>query len=242
MPGGVLANLAPLTGASTSYAVTVAQVSDDDREDVGASAVSSGASCSTSGASSVLSLVGCAVELGTSQSASATGVAVSVSFGSLGATVSFDVYTPQATSLTLVDSTLNRISPNGGGSLTACTSSGVSAYPYQRTRALAYADSLDVTSLVSFGLADTSVAGVSSASYDLIEGKQSCSTTVHLGCRLGSAPQATVTVTDTTVSVWAIFPRLVTHVEWNAGGQPSSQYATGDVVSASIKLRQSLRA
>ena len=78
-PGGVLANLAPLTGSVITYPLSVVQVSDDDRTDMATSAVSFGSSCSTSAASSVLALSGCSVVLGASQSASQSGVSVSAS-------------------------------------------------------------------------------------------------------------------------------------------------------------------
>ena len=236
-PGGVLANLAPLTGASTNYVVTTVQVSDDERYTSDTSVVSSGVSCSTSAASIVVSLDGCSVLLGASHSVSAAGVSVVVRFGSFSATALFDVYTPQATSLSLLDSTLNRFTANGGDSIaSSCTSGGTAAYPYQRTRAVAYADGLDATPLVTFVAADVSVADVSSASSDVIEGKRAGSTTVHLGGRSGISPSASLTVSDVTVFASSLVARLVTAVEWDAGGQPSSQYAPGDLVAASIKV------
>ena len=71
----------------------------------------------------------------------------------LGAAVSFDVYAPQETSLWLSDSTLNRFGDSAGATISACTSGRRAAYPYQRARAVAYADGLDATPLVSFVVA-----------------------------------------------------------------------------------------
>ena len=243
MPGGVLANLAPLTGMSTSYEVTTVQVSDDDRDARDTRLVSSGASCSTSSAASTVSLADCSVVLGASQSTSAFGVSVNVAYGEFVDTASFDVYTPQVTSLSVDDSTLNRFTAKGGEPLSpSCTLGGATAYPYQRTRAAVYADGLDATSLVIFAVADISVAGVSSSSSDLIQGKQPGSTAVHLGGRLGSTPFTVLSVSDTPVSASYLVARVVTSVDWASGGQPSPQYAPGDVVMASVKLTQSLTA
>ena len=242
LPGGVLANLAPLTGLATSYPLTIVEVSNDDRTEMDVSVLSSGASCSTVASPSVLSLADCSVVLGASHSSSAAGASVSVSYGVLGAAVSFDVYVPQETSLWLSDSTLNQFGDSAGGTITVCTSDGVTAYPYQRARAVAYADGLDATPLVSFVVGDVSVAGVSGASFDVIEGRQSGSTTVHLGGRLGSEPSAALQVSDSPVLAAALVARVVTDAVWSPGGQPSSQFSAGDVLALSVQLSQSMTA
>ena len=83
---------------------------------------------------------------------------VAVHHAGFSAAAVFDVYTPQSVSLQLEDSILNRFSGTGGGSLSTCSSGGRTAYPYQRTKAIAYADGLDATPLVSFTTLDFSIA------------------------------------------------------------------------------------
>ena len=156
-PSGILANLAPLTGASSSYPLTVVQVSDDDRKSTDGSLVNEGVSCSTTASSTVLSLSGCSVVLGSSQSSSASIATVSVSYEGRTVAPSFSVYTPQKTSVSLADPTLNRFADLAGAAIEAsCTSGGTTAYPYQRTHATAYADGLDATPLVGFTTANSS--------------------------------------------------------------------------------------
>ena len=241
-PGGVLANLAPLTGSESTYTLAVAQVSDDDRTDLAISDVSSGTSCSTSADRKVLVLSGCSVVLGASQSKSQSSVLVSVSYGRLGAAVSLDVYAPQVTSISLSDSTLNRFADSSGSEISGCSSGSSSAHPYQRAQAVAYADGLDATSFVSFFVANSKVAGVSSSRFDVIQGKQAGSTYVHLGGRLGLQPSVSLTVSDTLVTATSLIARVVTGASWTSVGQPPPQYSFGDVVTAHAVLSNSMSA
>ena len=233
-PGGVLANLAPLTGLQTSYELTIVRVSDDDRIQSDSNKVSVGVVCTSNELSAVLSLAGCSVVLGASQSASKSGASVAVSYAGSSAMAVFDVYSPRSTSLSLSDSILNRFVDSQNGSITACSFGGVTAYPYQRTRAVAFADGLDTTALVTFVAADESVAGVSGTDFDVIEGKQPGDTVIHLGGLLGGSPSAAVTVSDVLVAASALVARVVTAAAWESGGQPPSQYTYGMVVSAGV--------
>ena len=242
-PSGVLANMAPLTGSTSSFALTVVQVSDDDRVATDSSPVSADVSCSTTVPSTVLSLDSCSILLGASQSTSAFAVVVSVSFGSHSAAPAFSIYSPQITSVSLGDDTLNRfLDSDGSAIVSSCASGGATAYPYQRTHATAYADGLDATTLVDFTVTDTAVAGVSSVSFDVIQGRRTGTTRVHLLGREGSTPSAQLTVSDTTVTVLMLVARVVTSAEWIASGHPSSQYAFGEIVTASVLLSNSMTA
>ena len=241
LPGGMLVNLNPLTGVSSSYPLTVAQVSNDDRYAIDTTAVASAISCSTVEASNVFSLSGCVVVLGASQSTSKLGVSVVVAYGTLSANASFDVYTPQHTSISVSDPILNRFGASGGGPVSSsCTSGGVSAYPYQKARVVAHADGLDATPLVGFAVSNSSVADVEVADGSVIVGKQPGSVTVYLGGRSGSSPSAALAVSDALVTLTALVARVVTHVSWISGGQPPLQYLPGERILAGVQLRQSL--
>ena len=133
-PGGVLANLAALTGSATTYPLNVVEVSDDDRSGTGSPSSVAGASCVTTDPTSVLTLSGCSVLLGASQTASLTGASVNVIYSGHSRTASYDVYAPPETSLWLSDSTLNRFSDSTGSPTSECAAGGVAAYPYQRAR------------------------------------------------------------------------------------------------------------
>ena len=87
---------------------------------------------------------------------------------------------------------------------------------------------------MTFAVANSSVAGVSSASVDVIEGRQPGSTTVHLGGRVGLLPSAALEVSLTPVVASSLVARVVTGASWSVGGQPASQYSVGDVFQASV--------
>ena len=145
-----------------------------------------------------------------------------------------------STSISLSDSTLNRFGDMQGDDIMSCSTGGATAYPYQRTRAIAYADGLDVTALVSFAVADTAVADVSSTRFDAIQGKSAGSTSVHLGGLVGSEPSAPLEVSDTLVSASSLVARVVTGAAWRL--QPSVQFSVGEVVLARALLSNSMMA
>ena len=180
-PSGTLANLALLTGSSSAYPLTVVQIGSDERYADETTLVSS-AACSTSVDVDVISSVdGCSVLLGASQTRSITGATVSVSYGGFVASAPFDVYAPQEASLILADSTLNRFNHSQGESIPGpCASGSITVYPYQRTRITAFADGLDVTTIVSFVTLNSAVAAPASSRYDIIEGRQPGATSAHL--------------------------------------------------------------
>ena len=228
-PSGNLANLAPLTGVSSSHAVTVVAVGSDDRYTQETSDVS-GAACVSGEALTVIEVSGCSVVLGPNQTTSRGGSGVTASFGGFLASAFFDVYTPQAVTLAVEDNELNRYSGAASESLSLCGAAGRTVYPYQRTRIRAYADGLEATPLVQFATDDSSVAGVLSVQYDVIEGRQAGATTAHLSGLVGAAPSVAISVTDTLVSVSELVVRVVTGVSWTTA--PPSQYTFGETVYA----------
>ena len=124
------------------------------------------------------------------------------------------------------------------------TTGGRTVYPYQRALASAHADGLDVTPLVSFVVSDTRVAGVSRSRFNVIEGKGAGAAAVHLlrPGRLLAEPSAALIVSDSAVTASALIARVVTRVSWSDRGQPSAQYAAGDVVMAAAALSNSMAA
>ena len=234
-PSGTLANLEPLSGSTSTYPLAVVEVGSDDRLEVETSAVS-GSSCSSSEPQSVLQLSGCVVELGSLQTASKAGASVIVVHNGFVASPVFDVYTPQSTQLTVEDGVLNRFNGASAAVLSSCSSGGRTAYPYQRTRVRAFADGLDAMPLVSFVTQDTSVAGVWSLQYDVIEGRQAGTTTAHLSGRSSLTPSVLISVSDTVVSASELVVRVVTGAAWRTGGEPSSEYVFGSAVLASAEV------
>ena len=217
-PSGVLANTAMLTGAPVSYALAIGSVTDDDRTTAVASP-SSGFACSTSELEGVLRLSSCSVQLTTVQTTSKRQATVTVLYEGVDASAFFDVYTPQQLSVALEDDTLNRFAGMHGGVVAACDSGDSRAYPYQRTRSKAVSDGLDATSLVSFGVLDPAVAGISASRFDVVVGKSVGSTSVHLGGR-PTGPSAAVSVSDTLVSVLQLVARVVTQTSWSSSALP----------------------
>ena len=239
---GFLANLAPLTGVVSAYALSIVQVNDDER-DLDSRDLVSSATCSTEAPSSVLlSVEACVVQAGPLQNGTQQHVSVQVSHAGHNATVSFGVYTPWATRITLEDTNLNRIS---GAPSTSCSDgqpSGHAAYPYQRTKAYAFADELDATALVSFVVLDSSVADVSPVRLNIIRGRTRGNTSVHLSGRSATWPSVVLTVSDTEVTAITLVARVVTHASWSDGGRPPSQYSYGDLLPARVTLSNSMTA
>ena len=215
-PGGVLPNVAPLTGAETSYALSVVQVSDDDRYERDTRQVTLGTVCSTGVGPSVLALSGCNILLGATQLVSQSNVTINVEYAGVTATAYVDIYTPQHTSILLSDSTLNQFASNRGEEISPCGLGASAMYPYQRTQAVAYADGLDATPLVSFEVANTSVADVSSTRPNIIQGKQPGSTLVYYGGRAGVHPESSLVVSHTHVTATELIARVVTSVAWSS--------------------------
>ena len=233
--GGTMANLAPLTGAVSEYDLTIVQVGSDDRV-AEETSVSDIQNCSSTEPSTLLALSGCRVVLYLNQTASKDGSRVSVHHSGFNTSVRFDVYTPQSISLEIEDPTLNRFSAANGDAISTCSSGGRSSYPYQRTRIRAFADGLDATPLVSFTTQQASVAGVTSARHDIIEGRQAGQTTVHLGGLLGKEPAEAIEVSDTLVFASTLVARVITSASWVAAGQPPSEYTFGETFLASVEV------
>ena len=235
---GVLANLAPLTGQTIAYPLSVIALSDDDRQSAGTSDVSSSASCSDDPASaSVFSVVGCAVSLGALHTAGtgSSALSVSASYGASTTSVAISVYRPTTVSVSLDDPTLNKFADSSAAPINSCGS----AFPYQRTKATAFADALDATELVVFGVSDASVAAVSSSKADMIEGRQAGSATVYPQSTDPSGG-VTLTVTDTPVTVVALISRVVTSVTWTAA--PPTELSYGAAMGAAIFISNAMTA
>ena len=209
--------------------MTVVAVGSDDRYTQETSDVS-GAACVSGEALTVIEVSGCSVVLGPNQTTSRGGSGVTASFGGFLASAFFDVYTPQAVTLAVEDNELNRYSGEASESLSLCGAAGRTVYTYQRTRIRAYADGLEATPLVQLATDDSSVAGVLSVQYDVIEGRQAGATTAHLSGLVGAAPSVAISVTDTLVSVSELVVRVVTGVSWTTA--PPSQYTFGEAVYA----------
>ncbi|KAL1504693.1 hypothetical protein AB1Y20_008472 [Prymnesium parvum] len=242
---GVLANLAPLTGTTSSYPLTVIGVDNDDRNVYGSMDVSNSASCSVDASlTSVLSLVGCTVQVGAAHTDASLSASVTADYGDgVFGTATFSVYRPQVVTITLDDSTLNRFADMGGAPIpSGCASDNRHGYPYQRTKATAHADGLDATPLVKFAVADESIANVSDAKVDMIEGKRPGSTTVYLVGVSGASPSQDLTVTDNAVSLSALVARVITSIVWSDGEQPSSEVAFDSVVNAGVFVSNVMKA
>ena len=235
-PSGTLVNLAPLHGFSSSYSLVVVEVGSDDRY-TEETREASGATCTSSVASSVLELRGCSVEMGVAQTVSKAGVSVLAQHADgFSATATFDVFTPQTVSLAVDDGVLNHFQGASGEAISGCSSSGRAMQPYQRTRIRAYADGLDATLLVRFSTEDPSVAGVSSARNDVIEGRGVGETTAFLAGPAELPPDASIVVSDTLVFALELVVRVITGASWTADGRPPSQYAFGEMAVAAAAV------
>ena len=255
----VLLNKARL-GASASYTPVVYKVTSDSRQWSAAASVVTPSSCALTNAQTVSSVVSvsgsCLLVMTQAQVESATGVSLEVAYVStatFATSIVFDVFSPGPIAISAPDTTLNVIQNAAGVTLSGCTASSVTRYPYQSTRIKATATTalpqgvftLDLTHIVTFSVDSASVVAVGSGTtWNLLSGKSAGGATVYLGTHNAETqptpPSLSVTVSDTPVHVVSMVSRLVTHVTWES--QPSLMYVFGTNISAGVMVSQHLLA